>query len=286
VPAQGVQTGVIQDQRGQCLTAAHVWGAYNTIPGEVRLVAASCGLTAAFPSQTFALAANGTLSAPLFGPSSGGGPGHLVADAAGGTWQGAPISLHPSSSSASSVFEFNPSSGDATRGTLVHKATGMCLDTSAVPFGHGCLHPSVHGLPYCDATASLDVRIADLKSRLTLEEAMGFTGAGEFEEPCVTNMPAIARLDLAEVRQLVEVTSMASGSCIPNGNCSTAFASGLLLGGSFNRSVWLNHGIIIGKEMRVHANMAWNDNNPNGNFNTLSGHGPDINQPRDPRNGR
>ena len=26
--------------------------------------------------------------------------------------------------------------------------------------------------------------------------------------------------------------------------------------------------------------------NPNGNFNTLSGHGPDINQPRDPRNGR
>jgi beta-glucosidase-like glycosyl hydrolase len=144
----------------------------------------------------------------------------------------------------------------------------------------------VRGLPFCNPTAPLAARVADLVSRLSLEEAMGFTGAGEFEEPCTTQQPSVARLDVPVVRQLVEVTSMASGTCTPTANCSTAFASGLLLGGSFNRSVWLQHGIIVGREMRAISNIAWNDNNPNGNFNTLSGHGPDINQPRDPRNGR
>ena len=280
VPSQGGAAGALRDQRGQCVSAAHALGAFNSVAGEVRLVGASCG-PAATPSQTFSFLANGSISAPLFAPAG------LVLDAAGGTWLGAPVSLLPASSAASSVFTFAVAQGSTTTGTLTHKATGLCLDTSAIPWGHGCLHPSVRGLPFCDAAAPLASRVADLVSRLSLQEAAEFTGAGEYEEPCVTMMPSIARLDVPEVRQLVEVTSMASGSCVPNGgNCSTAFASGLLLGGSFNKSVWLNHGIIVGREMRAISNVALNDNNPNGNFNTLSGHGPDINQPRDPRNGR
>jgi beta-glucosidase-like glycosyl hydrolase len=276
VPKQG-DAGAIIDQRGYCVTAAHSLNADNTIPGEVKLVGATCSSPLA-TSQIFLYSSNGTIST-----ASG-----LFADSNGGTWLGTPISLLPNSNLPSTIFILNTtnSGGSNTKGSLVHKATGLCLDTSAVPSGHGCLHPSVYNLPYCDPTATLETRVSDLVSRLTLSEAIGFLGAGEFEEPCSTYQPSIARLDIPVARQLIEVTSMASGVCLLNGVCPTAFASGLLLGGSFNKSVWLNHGIIIGKEMRAQSNIAI-DSTPGANYyNTLSGHGPDINQPRDPRNGR
>ena len=62
VPTQGGAAGVLRDQRGQCVTAAHVMGAHDSVPGEVRLVGASCVAGAA--SQAFAFAANGSLAAP------------------------------------------------------------------------------------------------------------------------------------------------------------------------------------------------------------------------------
>ena len=281
VPAQSGNPGIISDQRGYCLTASHAYGADNTVSGEVRLVGATCNSNNA-PSQLFSFTSNGTLVASMFSPSG------LVADSNGGNWQGAPISLLPNSGSDSSVFTLNTTNGGSGRlsGSLVHKATGLCLDTSAVPSGHGCLHPSVRNLPFCDPTSTIETRVADLVSRLTLSEMIGFLGAGEFEEPCGTYQPSIARLDIPVARQLIEVTSMASGVGLSNGKFPTAFASGLLLGGSFNRSVWLNHGIIIGKEMRAQSNIAVDSNPGSNSFNTLSGHGPDINQPRDPRNGR
>ena len=282
VPAQGGAPGMLRNSRGNCAAAAHVYGAANSVAGEVRVISgANCG--AANGAQMFSFLANGSFAAASFVSKSG-----LVLDAGAGTWRGAPVSLVPAAGAASSVFVFKALGADPAVGTLTHAATGMCLDAAAVPFGVGCLHPSVRGLPYCNPALPLDARVADLVGRLTLEEAQAFTGAGEFEEPCVTIMPRIARMDIPESRQLVEVTSMASSSCSTpyNGACATSFGSGLLLGGSFNRSVWLNHGIVVGKEMRALSNIAYSDGNPNGNFNTLSGHGPDINQPRDPRNGR
>jgi hypothetical protein len=255
VPPQGGAPGELKNSRGNCAAAYHVFGAANSIVGEVRVISgAQCG--AANGAQTFAFLANGTFTAPAFVSHAG-----LVLDAGAGKWRGAPVSLTPTAGAATSVFAFRAAGADPAVGTLTHAATGLCLDAAAVPFGAGCLHASVRGLPYCDATLPLDSRVADLVSRLTLTEAQAFTGAGEFEEPCVTMMPRIARLDVPEARQLVEVTSMASSSCgTPyNGACATSFGSGLLLGGSFNRSVWLNHGIIVGREMRALANIAYSD---------------------------
>jgi len=281
VPTQSGIPGSISDQRGYCITASHSWGADNTINGEIRLVGATCSGNNA-SSQLFTFTSNGTLEATMFTPSG------LVADSNGGNWQGAPVSLLPNSGSQSTVFILNTTNGNgkSSTGSLVHKETGLCLDTSAVPSGHGCLHTSVRHLPFCDPSLNLETRVADLVSRLTVQDMIGFLGAGEFEEPCSTYQPSIARLDVPVARQLIEVTSMASGVELLNGKFPTAFASGLLLGGSFNRSVWLNHGIIIGKEMRAQSNIAI-DSTPGSNaYNSLSGHGPDINQPRDPRNGR
>ena len=283
VPAQGGAPGALRNSRGNCASAYHVWGAADAVAGEVRAISgAQCG-PAGTGAQTFSFLANGTLALASFASR-----GDLVLDAGAGNWRGAPVSLTPSAGAATSVFRFAAVGADPAVGTLTHAATGLCLDAAAVPFGFGCLHPSVRALPYCDATLPLETRVADLVGRLTLTEAQAFTGAGEFEEPCVTIMPRIARLDIPESRQLVEVTSMASSSCSTpyNGACATSFGSGLLLGGSFNRSVWLQHGVVVGREMRALSNIAYADNNQNGNFNTLSGHGPDINQPRDPRNGR
>ena len=158
-----------------------------------------------------------------------------------------------------------------------------------MPFGAGCLHPRVRSLPYCNSALPLAERVQDLVGRLTLGEAQAFTGSGEYSEPCVTEQEALRRLDVPAARHLVEVTSMASSNCDTpyGGACATSFASGLLLGASFNRSVWLSQGATIGVEVRALANIASvNPEDPNGNFVSLSGHGPNVNQPRDPRNGR
>ena len=289
VPPRGGAPGPIVTSRGGlCVTAEHVWGAANAVAGEVRLIGATCAAGGApAPAQTFAFLANGTLASAFAGV--GGAPPRLVADAGAGAWRGAPVSLQPTAGAATSVFSFAAVGADAAVGTLTHAATGLCLDAAAVPFGAGCLHPTVRGLPFCDAARPLAARVADLVGRLTLGEAQGFTGSGEFAEPCVTDQDAIRRLDVPAARHLVEVTSMAAGSCDTpyGGACATAFASGLVLGASFNRSAWLSHGATVGREIRALANVASADPaDPNGNFITLSGHGPDVNQPRDPRNGR
>ena len=52
---------------------------------------------------------------------------------------------------------------------------------------------------------------------------------------------------------------------------------------------WLAHGRVVGDEMRALNNIRWigaGSDEENGGGSDLSGHGPDVNQPRDPRNGR
>lgn len=264
--------GRIITSRGECVSAERPLGAANTIPGESRLVGAPCApllngnRTSA--SQNLVLQADGRISAPYFGG------GDLVADPGAGSWWGAPLALAASAASPTSAFTFVPAGGNLTTGTLVHAATGLCVDASGVPFGHGCLHPSVRGLPYCNASLDIDARVADLVSRMSPAELYTFTGAGEFDEPCSTVMPEIARLDVPMMRHLVEVTSMASSeSSNPYGGASaTSFAAGFTLAAAFNKSVWHAHGTIVGTEMRAFNNIAWCGSCPdNGNFITLSG---------------
>lgn len=274
-------SGTILTSEGLCFTAQD-----NTSPTP-RLISATCGGTATtpFPSQAFNLSAGGQISATAM-------PGSLVADAGvGNAWVGARVPLTPnptpSHPSSSAQFIFTPlSTTNTTTGYLTHVDSGMCLDTQGVPFGHGCLDASVHSLPFCDPTLPLGDRLADLVGRLTVEEATLMTGdAGDSPGPCGTHTGAIPRLDISMYRWLVEVSSMAATEeCSTlqewGAGCPTSFPAAMLLTGSFNRSQWLAHGVVVGDEMRAMNNLRSTLPALTDDLSSLAGHGPDINQPR------
>jgi hypothetical protein len=266
-----------------CLTAERSLDA----DGNARLISATCA-DVLIASQAINLTAAGRLTAYEL-------PGAPVSDAGIATWWGARVPLTTGSpASLTSVFSWTPSSTNASLGVLTHTATGMCLDSGGVPAGHGCLDTSVRGLPFCDSTLSFDDRLADLVSRLTIEEATSLLGdAGDTISPCATNTAAIPRLDITAYRWLVEVSSMAGSKdhCSPlvpfGGGCPTSFPAAMLLTGAFNRTLWHLHGQVVGDEMRALSNFATTLSVGDASaMSSLAGHGPNINQPRDPRNGR
>ena len=268
-----------------CLTAERPLDA--AAGGQARLISATCA-DVTIASQAINLTAAGRLVAFEL-------PGMPVSDAGVATWWGARVPLTTgSAASSTSVFSWTPSTTNASLGSLTHTATGMCLDSGGVPAGHGCIDPYVRGLPFCDSTLSFDARLADLVNRLTIEEATSLLGdAGDTTIPCTTNTAAIPRLDITPYRWLVEVSSMAGskGTCSPlvpfGGGCPTSFPAAMLLTGAFNRTLWHLHGQVVGDEMRALSNFATTSLNADaGAIPSLAGHGPNINQPRDPRNGR
>ena len=82
--------GALRTSRGQCLTADRAWGTATGLPGQIRLVGASCAAHGAdgsvTPAQSIVLTSDGELSA------AGVAPAGLVADAGAGAWWGAPVS--------------------------------------------------------------------------------------------------------------------------------------------------------------------------------------------------
>jgi beta-glucosidase-like glycosyl hydrolase len=255
--------------------------------GVARLISATCDLDATSQSQAFNFT-DGRLVA--FGL-----PGAPAADAGASTWWGARVPLTTGSGgSPTSAFTWSASPGNPNVGALTHTATGMCLDSGGVPAGHGCLDAAVRGLPYCNPALPFDARLSDLVGRLTVEEATSLLGdAGDTTEPCPTNTAAIPRLDISAYRWLVEVSSMSGSkdkcsSLVPFGSsCVTSFPAAMLLTGAFNRSLWRLHGQVVGDEMRAVSNFATTvTSGDSGGQSSLAGHGPNINQPRDPRNGR
>ena len=248
------------------------------------LIAAGCAPAGAPapPVQAFAFdAASGLISATGFAPS--------VADAGAAApfYRGAPTQLS-AAASAASTFALNTTGAPvAGAGRLVHAASGLCLDAGGVPTSHGCLARDVRGLPFCDPTLSTADRVADLVSRLTLAEKIGLTGADLSKDgSCDTKDAGVKRLDVPPMQWLVETNSMAASSCY-NNSCATSFPSAQNLAASFNRSAFFAKGAVVGLEMRALNNLQWHraDGIPD-SLQSLSGFGPDINQPRDPRNGR
>jgi hypothetical protein len=56
--------------------------------------------------------------------------------------------------------------------------TAFCVaSTDAQPTAHGCLDPSVIGLPFCNVSLSYAERVADLISRMNLTEKTGLMGS-------------------------------------------------------------------------------------------------------------
>jgi beta-glucosidase-like glycosyl hydrolase len=105
-------------------------------------------------------------------------------------------------------------------------------------------------------------------------------------DTCDTIDPGVPRLGVPPLEWLVEANSMAASQCYGDA-CATLFPSPANLAASFNASVWRAKGEVVGDEMRALSNLGWHrGDGQSGTMLSLSGYGPDINQPRDPRNGR
>ena len=197
---------------------------------------------------------------------------------------GMPLNLNTNTSSAySSVFEFVPLSPlppgyPANAGTFVHKVSGLCLDGGPIPNGHGCLDPQIRLLPFCNASLSVDERVADLLQRMTLAEKIGLTGSGNWNDgrsSCDTIDPGVLRLSIPPTEWLVETNSMIASQCYAGATCATSFPSALNLAASFNRTVWAEKGRVMSDEMRALNNLAWHRADTTSNtLIGLNGFGP------------
>ena len=161
------------------------------------------------------------------------------------------------------------------------------MDAGGVPTAHACLTTELRTLPFCIPTLSIPVRVADLLGRMSLAEKIALTGSGQFPSTCDTMDPGVERLGIPPHQWLVETNSMAASACFNDTTCATSFPSAQNLAASFNRSVWRAKGDTVSSELRAFNNLGGSrdDGNPLSMIG-LSGFGPDINQPRDPRNGR
>lgn len=273
----------IVTSEGLCATAERPMGV--DVRGGARLISASCS-GSSFPSQAFNLSASGHITAISL-------PGTPTADAGRANWWGARVPLSAAPPSSTGIFSFRVVNGTSSLGVLTHLESGLCLDSAGVPEGQGCLDEGVREFPFCDPTQSLESRLNDLLGRLSVSEATGFTGDdGENSSPCGTHTAAVPRLDITQMRWLVEVSSMASSldSCEGlqpwHGGCPTSFPAAMLLTGAFNSSLWREHGRVVGDEMRAINNLMTTASPFSSSRVSLAGHGPDLNNPRDPRNGR
>jgi xylan 1,4-beta-xylosidase len=244
-------------------------------------------------SQTFVLNAT---SGQIVAGVGGGSTWVLAAVSSAAPWPGGavyyggqPVTLARAAGggpAADAAFTAQAAPGGASR--LVHAASGLCLHSGPLPNSHGCLDPSVRGLPFCNPSLPLASRVGDLLGRLSVAEKVALTGSGDWPsgDACDTIDPGVPRLGVPPLQWLVETNSMAASQCY-GATCATAFPAALNLAASFNRSLWASKGSVIGDEMRALNNLGWHrGDNQAGTMVSLSGQGPDINHPRDPRNGR
>jgi xylan 1,4-beta-xylosidase len=170
---------------------------------------------------------------------------------------------------------------DENVGTLSIKGrdgtTDLCLDAGTDVSYLNCQQPPLNKHPYCDPNLGAEERAKDLISRMALVEK-------------VLNLnnhnPGSKRLGLpnfqySEALHGVMAPCGATAQNQPDGSnstgCATSFPHALLLGSSFNRSLWSRVGEAISTEGRSLNNQ--------GNAG-LAFWAPDINLFRDPRWGR
>ncbi len=282
-----------------CDDARLPWQSISTTAGTFELVTPDlqtgssvcltlAAATAGMPLGVMACAASGASNSFTYDEGSGQillGNSTLIVDAAAsatGAYAGLPVLLANESPAASWTMKGTP---QAAR--FVH-TSGLCLDLGRPPWGHGCLDPAQRVLPYCDPSQSVEARVSDLLGRLTLEEKVALTGSGQWSNgasSCDTIDPGVPRLSIPPKQWLVETNSMAASQCY-GPTCATVFPSALNLAASGNRTLWRLKGKVLSDEMRALNNLAWHRADGGTSYVGLNGFGPDINQPRDPRNGR
>lgn len=165
----------------------------------------------------------------------------------------------------------------------------LLRSVAAVPNQHGCMTDVARKLPYCDTSLSVEKRLDDLLSRLTLTDKIAqITPQGDICDACSTCTKGKAEIGLPSWFWLVETNTNVASGCPKEGKCATTFVGPMGLGASFNRTSWRLKGSVFGTEMRAFTNTGGTRFAPNSTKNPigLTGFGPNINIARDPRFGR
>jgi len=173
--------------------------------------------------------------------------------------------------------------------TLVATVAAWGAPPSPSPYSyHGCLEEPAKSMRWCDTTISHEERLDWLMSQLTLEEKIGLVSPNvKIGEMCNDHTQGVPRLGVPPYMWLVEANTGAASACLPSGKCATTFNGPLGMGASFNRSSWAAKGRVLGTELRAFNNIGWHRDAGTGtNLIGLTGYGPNINNPRDPRFGR
>ena len=172
------------------------------------------------------------------------------------------------------------------------------IDTPTLPpSGQGCLNPIAKALPYCNSSLPIAKRVADLISRMTIEEKTSHIWGSGSHVPNTT-FPGIPRLGLPPFDWGLEGLHGLRTSCVPIPNpavcvdpntpaagtfaCPTVFPAPTGLGATFDDTLIHDIGVVIGTEARAMNNL--------GSFWGISGkmivRTPELNLIRDPRWGR
>eukprot|EP00756_Hemistasia_phaeocysticola_P045223 Hpha_TRINITY_DN18982_c0_g1::TRINITY_DN18982_c0_g1_i1::g.17492::m.17492 len=135
--------------------------------------------------------------------------------------------------------------------------------------------------PFCNPKLSMDTRIDNLISLLTLEEKPYLMVARE------SPLGNVSRLGIPEYDWGGNCIHGVQSRCDPSGRCATSFPNPNSLGYSFNRTVWKGMGEVIGLELRSFwLQGVGEDHSSNLPHIGLDCWSPNIGIVRDPRWGR
>lgn len=118
---------------------------------------------------------------------------------------------------------------------------------AANDFPRACTAP-FDKFTFCNTSLSIDERVADLISTLSLEQKASQLGS---------NADPVLEIGLPAYQWWSEALHGAKADCDPaSGRCPTSFPAPITVGASFNRDLWLQMGEAIGNEVRALRSAA------------------------------
>ena len=170
-----------------------------------------------------------------------------VAVAPPGALPGVGLRLAPCDSPPSDAQAF---SLNAATGALTHAASGLCVDSGSRFRGCAAGGPGA-ALPFCDASAPLGARVADLVSRLSFEEKVGMLATPSGGSAGLGVSPQ--QWWQESLHGLANNVGVAFDGTTP---AATSFPQPILSSCSFNRSLWLATAQVVSTEVRAFANAG------------------------------
>ena len=240
-------------------TAGLVWDLNGPSAAAGTIIHLVPKFTDPYPSQQWELLPSGelkTLYAPSMCVTALGAPGaQLQLGPCGGAL---PFSYAPATRLLSARLDDN---------------TTLCADAGTT---HNCSVAPYSGYTYCDRAAAPAARAADAVGRLSAGALVGLLGNNNNGAPEL----GLAPIHFGEALHGMLLRCLPPGAAAPGSTgCPTSFPHALLLGGTFNRSLWHAVASAISDEGRGYFNAA----NRSSHIITWA---PDINPFRDPRWGR